>query len=109
MCSAAEDTVSSNEKWKKSGGKTKRGKPVGPREVAEKYKVVGYDTIEVRNLQQLRIEYRVWGYNDPFETAFHAKERRRANTLALQDQLLALEEDKDAQGLANNSLARRRE
>lgn len=41
MSSVKNEMVSSNQNCKKAGGKTKRGKPVGRREVLEKYKAEG--------------------------------------------------------------------
>lgn len=92
------ETIVSNEDWKAAGGKTKRGKPTGRRELAEKYKVngaVGLDDL-CENRRKLRIENRVLGYGfnryAPFIPPMLAKERRRANKLALQDQLLSIQE-----------------
>lgn len=98
MSSAKVETMAANENWKKSGGKTKHGKPTGRREVTEKYKAkqaVALDDL-CENRKELRIENRTRGYGfnkyAPFVAPMLAKERRRANNLALQDQLLSLEE-----------------
>ncbi|KAG6354009.1 hypothetical protein INS49_004980 [Diaporthe citri] len=94
MSSAMNETVSSNQNWKKAGRKTKRGKPTGRREVVEKYKAIGLDTLGCGNRKQQAIRGRVFGYvfNEPSIVApMLAKERRRANKPALQDQLLSLE------------------
>ncbi|KAJ0123980.1 hypothetical protein J7T55_012453 [Diaporthe amygdali] len=105
MSSAKQDTLSSNENWKKGGGKTKRGKPTGRREVVEKYKAIGAHTIEDRNRKQYGIEARAWQWgldkdDDNFLGAIFAKERRQANKLALQDQLLALEEEEQGRNVS---------
>ncbi|KAI7782603.1 hypothetical protein LA080_013091 [Diaporthe eres] len=95
MSSANNETILSNENWKKAGGKTKHGRPTGRREVLEKYKAIGLDSLNCGNRKQLRIEIRVFGYGFNKDARFLvpmlAKERRRANNLALQDQLLSLE------------------
>lgn len=95
MCSTHKDTVASNERWKKAGGKTKRGKPIGPREVSEKYKAIGFDILKDHNLKQLGIENRACGYASRsylYVAAILDAIRSRANRLALQDQLSALKE-----------------
>lgn len=97
MSSANNETVSWNENWKEAGGKTKHGKPTGRREVLEKYKAIGLDSLNCGNRKQLGIEIRVFGYGFNKDASFLvpmlAKERRRANKLALQDQLVSLEND----------------
>ncbi|KAK7697199.1 hypothetical protein SLS64_013804 [Diaporthe eres] len=89
--------MSSNESWKKAGGKTKHGRPTGRREVLEKYKAIGLESLNCGNRKQLGIEIRVFGYGSNRDAILLvpmlAKERRRANKLALQDQLLSLEND----------------
>ncbi|KAK7737619.1 hypothetical protein SLS63_002748 [Diaporthe eres] len=97
MSSANNETMSSNESWKKAGGKTKHGRPTGRREVLEKYKAIGLESLNCGNRKQLGIEIRVFGYGSNRDAILLvpmlAKERRRANKLALQDQLLSLEND----------------
>lgn len=58
MSSVKNETVSSNENWKKEGGKAKRGKPVGRREVLEKHKAIGIDAIECGNRKQIEDDAR---------------------------------------------------
>lgn len=94
MSSARNETVSSNPNWKKAGRKTKRGKPTGRREVVEKYKAIGMDTLDCGNRKQRAIRDRVFGYGfseRSFVAPTLATERRRANKLAFQDQILSLE------------------
>lgn len=95
MSSARNETVSSNENGKNAGGKTKHGKPTGRREVLEKYKAIGLDSLNCGNRKELTIQNRVLGYGFNGDASFLvpmlAKERRRANKLAVQDQLLSLE------------------
>lgn len=59
MYSAKNDMVSSNENWKKASGKTKRGKPVGRREVLEKHKAIAFGTHEYGKRKQLGTTSRV--------------------------------------------------
>lgn len=85
--------MSSNENWKKSGGKTKRGKPTGRREVIEKYKAIGFDSLEHPNLKQARIMRSVGAYSDTnLKCSCCARLRRRANWISLQDHLLSVED-----------------
>lgn len=94
MSSVNNQMVSSNENWKKAGGKTKRGKPVGRREVLEKYKAIGLARLDCGNHKQLGIMSRVLVLDSNQEVELIArkfpKERRRANKLALRDQILSL-------------------
>lgn len=96
MSSARNETPSSNQNWKNAGRKTKRGKPTGRREVVEKYKAMGMDTLDCSNRKQQATRDRVfaYGFNEPsFIAPMFAQERRRANKLALQDQLRSLENE----------------
>lgn len=89
--------MSSNQNWKKGGGKTKRGKPTGRREVIEKYKSIGYGSFERENRKVAGIAMRVGAYRDTqfprILRSLHARLRRHGNGLALRDQLLSVEDE----------------
>lgn len=94
MSSASSETVSSNENWKKGGGKTKRGKPTGRREVIEKYKAIGFDSLHHPNPKQARIRRSVRAYEPP-KCLLCARLRRRAiwvPWIVRQDHLLSVED-----------------
>lgn len=59
MSSVNSEMVSSNENWKNAGGKTKRGKPVGRREVLEKHKAIAFGAHECGNRKQFGTTSRI--------------------------------------------------
>lgn len=69
--------MSSKQTWKGRSGKTKRGKPAGPREVFEKYNSVEPDFLELHNQRQQRIHDRVLGSGFECKWCVSIAERNR--------------------------------
>lgn len=93
--------MSSNKSRKNVGRKTKHGRPTGRREVLEKYKAIGVDTLVRGTLKHEAIQDRVLGsaFTGPsFIVPIPAEERRRTNRLTLQDQLLSLGHEESREG-----------
>lgn len=97
MSSAKDETMSSNESWKKAGGKNKYGKPTGTREIVEKYKAVGLDDLDCNNYKQYGIRARVAGYECDRAPARIAhlldKETHKGNKAALKCEALSEEDE----------------
>lgn len=89
--------MSSNESWKKAGGKTKHGEPTGRREIVEKYKAAGTDNLDCNNYKQDGIRARVAAYKCDRAPAWIAhlldKETRKGNKAALKCEVLAEEDE----------------
>lgn len=87
--------MSSNESWKKAGGKNKHGNPTGTREIVEKYKAIGLDDLDCNNYEQCGIAARVAAYKCDRAPARIAhlldKETHKGNKAALKCEALAEE------------------
>lgn len=55
------EALSAKQAWKGRSGKTKRGRPTGPREVVEKYRALRQFTLDLHNREQDKVANRLVG------------------------------------------------